>query len=168
MSQHLSDEEKRTITEEPIITSTQILHLLFQVKHALQQKYECSLASAGLPKPVTGPRLRVLMEIAADGDMRMNELAKKLGIKARTVTQFIDALEKDELILRIPDPLDRRAIILQLTERAKPLIQKAKEVNFTIAEQLIEPLSPQQRAQFVDILQTLQSCKKSSGDKCSE
>ncbi|WP_223836608.1 MarR family transcriptional regulator [Paenibacillus oceani] len=41
----------------------------------------------------------------------MNELAAELGIKARTVTDFVDALEIDNLLVRVPDPTDHRATL---------------------------------------------------------
>ncbi len=114
---------------------------LFKVNHRLQQKFQLSLMKYALPEQLTNPRLRVMMELSANGEMRMSELAKKLGINARTVTQFVDALERENYIVRIPDQSDRRATLLQLTGDARPLFEKAEIASYSIANELIKPLS---------------------------
>ncbi|MOA28097.1 Transcriptional regulator SlyA [compost metagenome] len=87
----------------------------------------------------------------------MNELAKKLGIKARTVTQFIDALEKERYIVRTPDSSDRRATILQLTESAKSLVEKADEIMVEVSGKLLEHITIEQQNQLRNILLDLGS-----------
>ena len=82
----------------------------------------------------------------------MSELAAKLGIKARTVTDFVDALEHDKLLVRIPDPSDRRATLIQLTELAQSNIDQALAFQTKIAENLLGNLSTEQRKQFFDLL----------------
>lgn len=92
----------------------------------------------------------------------MNELAVKLGIKARTVTDFVDALEQDKLLVRIPDPTDRRATLIQLTELAQSNIEKVLAVQDIIADNVLENLSSEQQKQFFDLLSQLISNKEVS------
>ena len=139
------------------LSGQDLLHQLFKINHLLQRQFEMGLVSYGLPEQLTGPRLRVLLEISAAGKIRMNELAKNLGIKARTVTQFVDALEKDHFIVRTPDAFDRRATILQLTDTAKSLMERAEEVMGEISDKLLERLTLEQRNQLLDILWQLDS-----------
>ncbi|MBN7773524.1 MarR family winged helix-turn-helix transcriptional regulator [Clostridium aminobutyricum] len=139
------------------LSKSDLLQLLFRVNHLLQQRFEVGLLSCGLPEQLTGPRLRVLFEISAAGKIRMNELATKLGIKARTVTQFVDALEKENFIVRIPDPSDRRATILQLTDFARPIIETADKASNSISENLMDALTLEQQNQLADILLQLNS-----------
>ncbi|GIP23116.1 MarR family winged helix-turn-helix transcriptional regulator [Paenibacillus sp. J22TS3] len=146
------------------LSAHDLIHLLLKTTHYLQQQFEKGLLAYGMPDELTGPRLRVLMEISSAGSIRMNELAKKLGIKARTVTQFIDALEKEHFIVRNPDPSDRRATILQLTDHAKPHIEKAEEVMVEVSENLLEHLSKEQQNQLRDILLHLGSSELHSID----
>ena len=95
-----------------------IIHILMQSSNYVQREFQSQLSALDTPYHLTGPRLRVLSTVSENGPIRMNALAAKLGVKARTVTDFVDALEQDKLLIRIPDPTDRRATLIQLTERA--------------------------------------------------
>ncbi len=52
------------------------------------------------------------------------ELAEKMNIKSSTVARLIDRMENDNLVIRLEDPEDRRAIKLALTEKGKELREK--------------------------------------------
>lgn len=80
------------------------------------------MLSLDTPYHLTGPRLCVLSTVSENGPMA---LAAKLGGKARTVTDFFDALEQEKLLIRIPDPTDRRATLIQLTECAQSNMEKS-------------------------------------------
>ena len=102
----MSNSEMSLKLEE--IPVSEILPLLFKVSHFLQQEFEYELSLYDLPKQLTGSRIRVLLEISEAGSLRMNELASRLGIKARTVTQFIDVLEAENYIKRLRKYLFKR------------------------------------------------------------
>src|ERR1700749_3899083 len=48
---------------------------------------------------------------------RWSDIASVLDYSPRTVTEAVDALERDGLIKRSPDPADRRARILTITPK---------------------------------------------------
>ena len=150
------------MTKSEVPTASDLLQLLFKTNHFIHQQFEQHLVSYGIPDYLTGPRLRFLIALEKNPKIRMSELANRIGIKARTVTQFVDALEKEKLLVRLPDPEDRRATLLQLSETAHPLIQTARLGMRKAAEKLLEPLSDEQRIQFSDILSTLKDQTKTS------
>ncbi|QFG00699.1 MarR family transcriptional regulator [Psychrobacillus glaciei] len=136
-------------------TASDLLQILFKTNHLLHQQFEKHIANYGIPDYLTGPRLRFLIVLEENPNIRMNDIAKQIGIQPRTVTQYVDTLEKEELLIRLPDPEDRRATLLQLTEAALPLIKKSRAGMSEAAEKLLEPLSDEQRIQFLTILSTL-------------
>lgn len=86
---------------------------------------------------VTAGEARVLAHMSVCGAMRQHHLADRLGLAAMSVTAFLDKLETAGLILRSPDPNDRRAKIVTLTDAAAPILgqiqlagQHAKEAAF--------------------------------------
>ena len=86
---------------------------------------------------VTSGEARVLAHMSVCGAMRQHHLADRLGVAAMSVTAFLDKLETAGLIRRSPDPKDRRAKIVTLTEAAMPILSeihqagvRAKEVAF--------------------------------------
>jgi DNA-binding MarR family transcriptional regulator len=58
---------------------------------------------------MTPSRLTALAVLAADGPLRMGELAARLGISAPTVSRLVDCLGERGLIERVTDPADHRA-----------------------------------------------------------
>ncbi len=73
-----------------------------------------------------------IVELLVDGrPRRVGELASELDVTQPTVSDSILALESKQLLTRTPDPTDRRASVLSLTESGTSL-----------AEQLAHELSP--------------------------
>ena len=72
-------------------------------------------------------RARVLMLIARDGPLRSIDLAGAFGYAPRTVTEAIDGLERDGLVRRAPDPGDRRAKRISLTDAGRSAVAAAEE-----------------------------------------
>lgn len=129
-----------------------LVHVLIRSTHYIQREFDTQLSAINMPYQITGPRLRVLSVVSESGKIRMNELAARLGIKARTLTDFVDALEQENLLIRVPDPTDRRAILIQLTELAETSINQVLTLQAQIAEKLLGNLSLEQRKQFFDLL----------------
>lgn len=136
-------------------TAGDILQLLIRTTHRLHTQFEEHLSDLGIPAYLTGPRVRVLIAIEEEGRIRMTDLATKLGIKARTVTQFVDALEQETLIQRKTDPDDRRATFLQLTDEAPPLIAKARAAMSQASDQVLQSLSAEGKIQLQSLLLSL-------------
>lgn len=154
-----------TQTNDPI--SIDIIHVLVRTTHSIQREFEAQLSTLDMPYLITGPRLRVLSVVSESGNIRMSELAAKLGIKARSVTDFVDALERDNLLVRLPDPKDRRATLLQLTERAESHLSQVLAFQAEIADKLLANLTKEQRKQFFDLLLRLAENKDIS-NPCEE
>ncbi|MFD0692720.1 MarR family winged helix-turn-helix transcriptional regulator [Paenibacillus sp. GCM10027628] len=141
-------------------TAGEVVHAIIRTAHYIRQGFEEGSSELGVPSYLSGPRLRMLGAVSEFGPIRMNDLAAKMGIRAITVTQFVDALEKEDLIVRLPDPTDRRATLLQLTEKAPAILQKAGEVSKQVTEKMMEPLSVEMRIQLLDILSRIGDYKQ--------
>lgn len=137
------------------ITHGEVLETLIRTTHLLHRQFEAYLSASGIPEYITGPRLRFLVTVFEAGKIRMNEIASKLGIQARTATQFVDALEAERLLVRTPDPSDRRATIIQLSETAPSLIAEARTAMSRAAEKVLEPMSYEERVYLMQLLDRL-------------
>ncbi|WP_053376084.1 MarR family winged helix-turn-helix transcriptional regulator [Paenibacillus sp. FJAT-27812] len=146
-------------SSEVMVTAGDVLQSLFKTTHQLHQQFEAELIALHIPAYLTGPRLRFLIAVSESAPIRMSDLAAKIGIKARTVTQFVDALEHEKLIVRVPDPEDRRATFIQLSDSAPPLIQKARAAMGEAAEKVLATLPGDSRKQLLDILDQLEASK---------
>ncbi len=61
-------------------------------------------------------------------DMKVSEISKQLHITSPSVTQIINKLEKDDIVLRNIDPSDRRAVNIRLTDKGIQVVSEAKAV----------------------------------------
>lgn len=137
------------------ISPIDIIHILIRTTHSIQKEFSTQLATMDIPVKISGPRLRILSTVAECGSVRMKDLADKLGIQARTVTDFIDALEKEQLLIRCADPSDRRVTRIELTELAKTHLDAALEQQSIIANSILSTLSSEQQAQLHELLLAL-------------
>lgn len=71
---------------------------------------------------------------------RPAEIARRLGVSRQAVQQLIDALEQDGIVTRDPDPEDRRAKIVRLTDVGAKAHWSGNIVKGEIEAKLIEAL----------------------------
>jgi DNA-binding MarR family transcriptional regulator len=86
----------------------------------------------------------------------MNELSAALGVVPRTVTTIVDALEKEDMVARLPDPADRRATLLEITQEGLSQLRRLRTMHDSAAAELFHVLTTTERHQLARILQRLQ------------
>jgi len=87
----------------------------------LQRKcFEQALAE--VESNIAAADARVLSTISRRPNLRQAALAEHLGVEPMTLVGNLDALEARGLVKRIPDPEDRRAKLIRLTEKASPVL----------------------------------------------
>ena len=88
--------------------------------------------------------------------VRSKELAEHLRIAPRSATEVVDALEEKGLVARSPDPGDRRATLVSLTDRGSALAEEVRRARGVASEQLLERLTQTDREDLARILRKLQ------------
>ena len=83
------------------------------------------------------------------------KLARAIGFDASTITGVIDRLEARGLVSRTPSAQDRRVRLLDLTDDGKSLLEKVIPAMLRSQERLLAPLSKNDRAEFMRIIQKL-------------
>ncbi|MDV6252608.1 MarR family winged helix-turn-helix transcriptional regulator [Vibrio sp. EA2] len=74
--------------------------------------------------------LDVLQQHSTKGYLTPSELAYYTRVTTGTITGRLDSLERKELTLRYSDPVDRRSIRVQLTEKGQErTLQYRKDLN---------------------------------------
>jgi DNA-binding MarR family transcriptional regulator len=97
-------------------------------------------------------RTRILLLINRRGPLRSTDIATALGHAPRTVTEAIDALERDGLVRRDADQNDRRAKRISLTGSAKAVIEEADSSRRTFVEDVFGVLSFAECRTFVSLI----------------
>jgi DNA-binding MarR family transcriptional regulator len=117
----------------------------------LARAFDEALAGHG----VTTPRARVLMHVAGHGPTRLNRVAAEVGVAQGTASELAEALVRDGLLDRRPDPTDRRATLLQVSEQGAVEAEGWRERYGTAAEDLFAALSGTERRLLVGLLRQI-------------
>ncbi len=91
---------------------------------------------------LTLPRRRLLMFLHELGPLRSSELAHRLAVTPRAVTALVDGLVDSAYVERRPDPSDRRATFVELTESGKAICADMQQSFDSFATQLFAGISP--------------------------
>lgn len=104
---------------------------------------------------VSVARLKLLTLIAREQPARSADLMAALSYSPRTMTEAIDALEREGLIDRTPDPTDRRAKRISITPRGEAAIEASAPIRTRFLQEVFGPLSEEERALLLRILEQL-------------
>ena len=114
-----------------------------------------SMRGWGLFAKSTGlsmPQFSVLMQLHYRGACGMSEISERFEVTAAAASQLVDKLVQSGFIKREEDPHDRRAKLLNLTDRGKELIQRGIEERYRWVDQLAERLTVEERVQVSEAL----------------
>ncbi|MCO6184721.1 MarR family winged helix-turn-helix transcriptional regulator [Rhizobium sp. L1K21] len=117
--------------------------LLTDISRLLRADFERRINRAGLG--MTAGEARTLLRIDALSGCRQNTLAENMSIEPMTVCRYVDRLEAQELAMREPDPVDRRAKIVTLTDAGRVMVDRIREHTAEMLEDLQTGLDPDQR-----------------------
>jgi MarR family transcriptional regulator, organic hydroperoxide resistance regulator len=109
-----------------------------------------SMRGWGLFAKSTGlsmPQFSVLMQLHYRGACGMSEISERFEVTAAAASQLVDKLVQSGFIQREEDPHDRRAKLLNLTNKGKELIQQGIEERYRWVDQLAKRLTTEERAQ---------------------
>jgi DNA-binding MarR family transcriptional regulator len=104
------------------------------------------------PWDITPAHLRALRTLARHETMRLSELSDRLQIAPRTATEVVDALQAGGLVRRRADPADRRAVLVEVTERGADMLAEIRAARGTEAGRIFGRLGPDDRAELARIL----------------
>jgi DNA-binding MarR family transcriptional regulator len=105
---------------------------------------------------VTPSQVRAIRVLSTHGGVRSSELAQHLRIAPRSATEVVDALVAKGLVERSPDPGDRRATLVSLTEHGRELSEEVRRARGVESEKLFGRLTKTDRADLARILRKLQ------------
>lgn len=99
--------------------------------------------------------LATLYRSGAPHAMNPQKLVDALLLTSGAMTNRLDRLEQAGLLLRTPNPDDRRGIIVTLTTEGLRVIRLVLKDYLKDLNELLEPLSPAERRQLAGLLKKL-------------
>jgi DNA-binding MarR family transcriptional regulator len=96
-----------------------------------------------------------LLEPLSSGPRTNRELAESAGISAPTATRMVDGLLQRGLVTRIDDPVDRRAVVISLTEDGRTALTRKQREYAARRRQIAAALEPHEQKVATDLLRRL-------------
>lgn len=110
-----------------------------------------ALAAAG----VTGYQARILAALADEGSASQAELSRRTGLDPSDVVATVGDLVEGELVTRERDRADARRNVVALTRTGRREATRLDKIAIRVEQQLLAPLSDNQRVQLVRLLARL-------------
>jgi MarR family transcriptional regulator for hemolysin len=130
------------------------LYLLSDVSRVLRSYFDQRARELGL---TTRSQWRVLAHLGPNQGINQSALADILEIENMTLARHIDRLEEAGWVERRPDPDDRRAWRLYLSDTALPMFDHMRELISETEERVLTGFSDDERDQMLERLDIMKT-----------
>ena len=134
-----------------MVTPEQVGERYLAVHHRMFRAVNEEMSECGLSMA----RTKVLMRLREQGPTRQSVLAADFGLAPHSITDIVDALERQGLAARRPDAADRRAKLVAITEAGEASLGVASATRERLLKQIFGALSQEDRVTLVRLLDIL-------------
>ncbi|WP_327596372.1 MarR family transcriptional regulator [Streptomyces chartreusis] len=113
------------------------------------RQHERLMALAGVP--LDRAAVALLRQVADSEPLRPGELAARLGVEASHVTRTVQQLQKTGYVTRVPDPQDRRAQRIELTEPGRRAIVRVRDAGARGMQLALADWTPEELRQLATL-----------------
>lgn len=106
---------------------------------------------------ITGPQLLVLKELEKDSNRTISQVSRNISLSQATVTSILDRLESQKLVQRIRSQQDKRKVSIQLSERARHILETAPSLLQEDFTDKFEALEEWEKMSLISSLQRIAS-----------
>ncbi|MFB7929872.1 MULTISPECIES: MarR family winged helix-turn-helix transcriptional regulator [Streptomyces] len=97
----------------------------------------------------------VLSAVRDLGPVAQADLGRGIRLDPKDLVGILDDLQAADLVLREPDPRDRRKNAVSLTARGARLLKRCEKAARAANDELLAPLSAAERERFTDMLRRI-------------
>lgn len=126
---------------------TQIKQIQGRIFERLLQRYAVD--------DVNGSQGRILYVLWQEDRLSIAELSERTGLAKTTLTSMLDRLEKNGVLVREPDGVDRRMTRLLLTEKSRAMEKKYSEVSNEMTRLFYRDFSEEEIRDFEHMLERI-------------
>jgi DNA-binding MarR family transcriptional regulator len=116
---------------------------------------------------ITLPRFDLMAQLERHPEgLRMGELSKRLMVTGGNITGITDLLEREGLVARVPDPMDRRAFSVKLSPAGRRAFARMAEVHEGWIVEMLQGVSSTDKSKLIELLsQVKHHLKPASADE---
>jgi DNA-binding MarR family transcriptional regulator len=130
------------------LASLQILGAL----HGVAGRLEAALEPHGLSLAKFGALSKL---VVAGGSLPLGTLAERCACVRSNITQLVDRLEAEKLVVRADDPQDRRSVRAELTPQGRARHAAGLHALAEAERALLAPLDSKSRSDLLSLLESL-------------
>ena len=123
------------------------LYLAYRLRKVLDER----MTTGGLSLA----RTKMLQVLERKGTLRQTALADELGFAQRSVTQAVEALARDGLVERKPDPADGRAKLVTLTNDGAAALAAGSHAGEHVLQRIFGTLEESQLTSLDELLEVI-------------
>ena len=131
-----------------------VIGRISRVSRVLERRIEQVFATYGLSRGGFDV-LAALRRSGAPYQLSPTDLYNSLLISSGAMTNRVDRLEERKLVSRVPDPTDRRGVLVALTPKGRRLIDKVIEAHLNNEHRLLEHLTSAEGKELAFLLRKL-------------
>ncbi len=102
--------------------------LISRIKQVGGRLFDRMLAEADIDA-FNGAQGRILYVLWQQDGLTISQISAQTSLANTTLTSMLDRMEQSGLIVRTPSPTDRRALLIQLTDKARALQQDYDRIS---------------------------------------
>lgn len=115
---------------------------------------------------ITLPRFDLMAQLERHPQgLRMGELSKRMMVTGGNITGITDQLERELLVERLPDPKDRRAYSVRLTEAGRRAFAAMAVVHEGWIAELLQDISGDDKGTLIALLSQMKRHLNAADDK---
>ena len=134
-----------------MITPEQVGERYLAVHHRMFRAVNDEMAGCGLSMA----RTKVLRRLCEQGPTRQSVLAADFALSPHSITDIVDGLERLGMAERRPDPVDRRAKLVAITDAGRTALHVANATWERLLTQIFGSLSEADRETLLRLLGSL-------------
>ena len=104
---------------------------------------------------LTPAQMHTLEILGSCGDLRMKDLAGRLGVTTGSLTVLADRLEEAGFVARRPHESDRRSIVVGLTPEGEKHFREHHALHTRLTQEMTGSLTSEEAALFPEILRKI-------------
>ncbi len=134
---------------DPEALNRNIMLLLYDAARLIRKDFDRRAKSVGL---TTRAQYAVLAHLSYNEGINQNALADILDIEPITLARQLDRLEEAGMVERRPDPNDRRARTLYLTDKAWPVLDQIRVLGEQTRDRATKNLDETAQDRLINLL----------------
>lgn len=115
--------------------------------------------------PITSTQFIALQWITECGDLTIGELSNKIGLAFSTTTDLVDRMEKNNLVERVRDSVDRRVVRVRVLSKGKNIIKEVIKKRQAYLGNVFAAFTNEEAIKLNDLLKVLLEQMTQVGEK---